>query len=86
MIRKYDCIIGDFEEEKERFWKELKYCIKKLEKKRLCECILDMNNPDCPYTSDQDIDDIIGEPGSTCGTYGMQLMSYCYVRNGKEIW
>ena len=76
-------MIGDFEEEKERFWKELKYCITKLEKARLCECMMDLNNPNCPYTTNEEFDGPMGI-GEECGAWGMHLMSYCYVRNGKE--
>ena len=75
-------MLGDFEEEHKRYWKELKYCVRKLEKTRLCECILDLNNPNCPYSTNKEFDDMINEE---CGTWGMQLISYCYVRNGKAI-
>ena len=87
LINKDYFIVGDIKENKEKMWKKLKKCAKDFEKARGCECLFGINDPNCPYTTNQELEENFYQfmrVSDECGYWAMHVMNYCYVRNGSE--
>ena len=87
-INKEEFIVGNLEQTKEENWKRLKNCVKDFEKARGCECLFGINDPNCPYKTNEELEDNVYHfmrVSDECGYWAMHVMNYCYVRNGREL-
>ena len=88
-INKEEFIVGNLEQTKEENWKRLKNCVKDFEKARGCECLFGINDPNCPYKTNEELEDNVYQfmrVSDECGYWAMHVMNYCYVRNSRGIY